>query len=199
MKRHAPATTRNSRPLADVLGKELPASGLVLEIASGSGEHAVFMASRFPALDWQPSDRESDALMSIDSWASEAGLGNLKPAVEIDATQGPWPIDEADAVLCVNMVHISPWQASEGLFRGAAGILAPGAPLILYGPYFEDEVETAPSNTAFDESLRARNPAWGIRRLSRMDELAAKTGFERTARYAMPANNLTLVYRRLDT
>lgn len=196
MKRHAPAAARNSEPIAQVLERELPESGIVLEIASGSGEHAVFMAQRFPALRWQPSDQDPEALLSIDGWASEAGLANLLSAVTLDASSADWPVDNADAILCVNMVHISPWEAAEGLFRGAARLLGKGAPLILYGPYFEDDTETAPSNIAFDESLRSRNPAWGLRRLSQMDLLASQTGFERTARYEMPANNLTLVYRR---
>lgn len=196
MKRHAPAAARNSEPIAQVLERELPESGIVLEIASGSGEHAVFMAQRFPALRWQPSDQDPEALLSIDGWASEAGLANLLSAVTLDASSADWPVDHADAILCVNMVHISPWEAAQGLFRGAARLLGKGAPLILYGPYFEDDTETAPSNIAFDESLRSRNPAWGLRRLSQMDLLASQTGFERTARYEMPANNLTLVYRR---
>lgn len=196
MKRHAPATARNSEPLAQVLAKELPDSGLVLEIASGSGEHAVFMARRFPSLLFQPSDRDPEALLSINGWADEAGLHNLLPGITLDAFASDWPVDEADAILCVNMVHIAPWQATEGLFRGAAKRLGEGAPLILYGPYFEDAVDTANSNVAFDQGLRSRNPAWGLRRLSRMDLLASQTGLERTARYEMPANNLTLIYRR---
>ena len=196
MKRHAPATARNSEPIAEVLAKELPDSGLVLEIASGTGEHAVFMARCFPAIRWQPSDRDGEALASVDAWANDAGLDNLLPAVELDAASLDWPIERMDAILCINMVHISPWDATEGLFRGAAKVLPAGAALILYGPYFEDDIETAPSNIAFDESLRSRNPAWGLRRLSAVDLLAAQSGFERRARYEMPANNLTIVYRK---
>ena len=196
MKRHAPATARNSGPLAGVLAQELPESGLVLEIASGSGEHAVFMARRFPALQWQPSDVETDALASVDAWAAESGLTNLRPAIALDASSRDWPIDAADALLCVNMVHISPWSASEGLFAGAGRILATGSPLILYGPFIEQQVETAPSNLAFDESLRMRNTEWGLREVTALDRLASSHGLERTARYEMPANNLTLVYRK---
>lgn len=195
MKRHAPATARNSDPLAKVLAKELPDRGLVLEVASGTGEHAVFMARRFPHLEWQPSDRDTAALDSVDAWAQEAGFGNLRPAIELDAAGAKWPVDHADAVLCVNMVHISPWAATQGLFSGSADILAGDAPLILYGPYFEPGVETAPSNLAFDSSLRGRDPTWGLRTLAAMDELAARSGFHRTATHHMPANNLTLVYR----
>ena len=195
MKRHAPATARNSGPLAEVLALELPDSGLVLEVASGSGEHAVFMARRFPALQWQPSDVETNALASVDAWAAESGLENLRAAIALDATSPDWPIDAAEAVLCVNMVHISPWLASKGLFTGAGRILAPGSPLILYGPFIEQQVQTAPSNLAFDESLRMRNAEWGLREVTALDKIAAAHGLERSARYEMPANNLTLVYR----
>lgn len=196
MKRHAPATARNSQPLAEVLACELPASGTVLEIASGSGEHAVFMARRFPALDWQPSDRDAEALASVDAWAAEARLANLRPAIALDAAAPDWPIVSADALLCVNMVHISPWDAAVGLFAGAGRVLGSGAPLVLYGPFVEPDVETAASNHAFDQSLRQRDPAWGLRSTADLDRLAAGHGMTRTARCAMPANNLVLVYRR---
>ncbi len=196
MKRHAPATARNSQPLAEVLARELPASGTVLEIASGSGEHAVFMARRFPALDWQPSDRDAEALASVEAWAAEARLANLRPAIALDAAAPDWPIVSADALLCVNMVHISPWDAAVGLFAGAGRVLGSGAPLVLYGPFVEPDVETAASNHAFDQSLRQRDPAWGLRSTADLDRLAAGHGMTRTARCAMPANNLVLVYRR---
>ena len=196
MKRHAPAAARNSAPIAQVLAEELPDSGLVLEIASGTGEHAVYFAREFPHLAWQPSDQDGAALASIDAYGKEAGLANLRPAISLDASRGGAPLDGAAAMVCINMVHISPWSASEGLFAMAASVLGEGAPLVLYGPYFEDEVETAPSNAAFDRSLKERNPAWGLRNLADVDELARRHGFDRTARHAMPANNLTLVYRR---
>ena len=196
MKRHAPATARNSQPLAEVLARELPASGTVLEIASGSGEHAVFMARRFPALDWQPSDCDAEALASVDAWAAEARLANLRPAIALDAAAPEWPIVSADALLCVNMVHISPWDAAVGLFAGAGRVLGSGAPLVLYGPFVEPDVETAASNHAFDQSLRQCDPAWGLRSTADLDRLAAGHGMTRTARCAMPANNLVLVYRR---
>lgn len=196
MKRHAPATARNSEPLAEVLARELPASGTVLEIASGSGEHAVFMARRFPALDWQPSDRDAEALASVDAWTAEARLANLRPAIALDAAAPDWPIVSADALLCVNMLHISPWDAAVGLFAGAGRVLGSGAPLVLYGPFVEPDVETAASNHAFDQSLRQRDPAWGLRSTADLDRLAAGHGMTRTARCAMPANNLVLVYRR---
>ena len=196
MKRHAPATARNSGPLAQVLELELPQQGLVLEIASGSGEHAVFMSRRFPDLQWQPSDVEAEALASVDAWAGEAGLQNLRPAVLLDACKPAWPVDRADAVVCVNMVHISPWAATVGLFEGAGRILGSGSPLVLYGPFVEADGELAASNREFDRSLRARNPDWGLRSVSDLDVLGTAYGFLRTARHEMPANNLTLVYRQ---
>lgn len=195
MKRHAPATARNSEPLAEVLAEELPDRGLVLEVASGSGEHAVFLARRFAALDWQPSDVDPEALASVDAWAAEAAVANLRPAIALDAAQANWPIAAADAVLCVNMVHISPWSAAVGLFTGAGRILTSGAPLVLYGPFIEPGRETAPSNLTFDQSLKQRNSEWGLRNTADLDALAADHGLRRTAHHAMPANNLVLVYR----
>jgi hypothetical protein len=196
MKRHAPAAGRNREPIAAVLTEELPAAGLVLEVASGTGEHAVHFARTFPALDWQPSDPDADARTSIAAWRAEAGLPNLLTPLALDAAAPPWPVERADAVLCINMVHISPVAATEGLLAGAAGLLASGAPLVLYGPYLEATIETAPSNLAFDADLRARNPEWGLRSVDWLDRLAARYGFARTRRVAMPANNLVLVYRR---
>ena len=196
MKRHAPATARNAEPLAEVLAIELPETGLVLEVASGTGEHAVFLARKFPHLRWQPSDTDPDALASINAWRSEAGLDNLAAPIALDAARCDWQARNADAILCVNMVHISPWEAVEGLFAGAERVLDINAPLILYGPYREAGIETAPSNLAFDQSLKQRDPAWGLRHVEDMDRLAAKYGLARTARHAMPANNLVLVYRK---
>ena len=197
MKKHAPATLRNRDVILEVLRKELPASGTVLEIAAGSGEHAVFFAQNLPKLEWQASDPAPDALQSISAYRAEAGLPNLKAPLELDARAPNWPIREAAAIVCSNMVHISPWAATQGLFAGAAQILSgPGAPLIVYGPYFEQGVEPAPSNLQFDEGLRQRNPDWGIRRAEDMDRLASEHGFARSARYPMPANNLTLIYRK---
>ena len=196
MKRHAPATGRNREPIAAVLTEELPATGLVLEVASGTGEHAVHFARTFPDLDWRPSDPDPASRESIAHWREEAALPNLLPPLELDAADPEWPIDHADAVLCINMVHISPLAASEGLVAGAARLLAPGAPLILYGPYFDAGVETAPSNLAFDLDLRSRNPDWGLRSVEWLDGVVEGAGFRRTRRVTMPANNLTLVYRR---
>jgi hypothetical protein len=196
MKRHAPATARNRDPIAAVLAEELPERGVVLEIASGSGEHAVHFARLFPQLDWQPSDPDRDALASIAAWRDEAQLPNLRPPVALDAAAAKWPAVRPDAVLCANMAHISPPQATEGLFAGAGRLLPAGAPLVLYGPYIENDVDTAPSNLAFDADLRRRNPSWGLREVAWLDELGHAHGFARARRVAMPANNVTLVYRR---
>lgn len=198
MKKYAPATLRNRDAIAAVLAKELPASGSVLEVASGTGEHAIHFAPRFPDLVWQPSDPSEEALESIEAWRDEEGSVNLRSPVQLDATSDRWRIDQATAIVCINMVHISPWEASEGLFSGAARLLKQGAPLVLYGPYIEPGVETAPSNLKFDLSLKSRDPRWGLRSTVDIDALAAQTGFERANRYEMPANNLILVYRRID-
>ncbi|WP_447728548.1 DUF938 domain-containing protein [Sphingomonas koreensis] len=193
-RKHAPATLRNREVIAEILAAVLPASGTVLEIASGSGEHCAFFAKRFPDLRWQPSDPEPSALASIASWC--AGLDNVAPPLAIDAAASDWVVDRADALLCINMVHISPWEAALGLLDGAARVLPAGAALILYGPYRRAEVPTAPSNEAFDLSLKARDPRWGLREVADVSEAAAVRGlvFERLVE--MPANNLMLVYRR---
>ena len=196
MKRHAPAAERNREPIAAVLTEELPTAGLVLEVASGTGEHAAHFARTFAALSWQPSDADADSRASIAAWRKEEPLANLLPPIELDASAPPWAVTRADAVLCINMVHISPLAATEGLVAGAAAELSAGGPLILYGPYLEAGVDTVPSNLAFDASLRSRNPAWGLRSVAWLDDLAAGRGFRRTRRVAMPANNLMLVYRK---
>jgi SAM-dependent methyltransferase len=196
MKRHAPAAGRNREPIAAVLTEELPAAGLVLEVASGTGEHAVHFARTFPHLTWQPSDPDPAARDSIATWREDEGLGNLLPPLDLNAADAEWPIERADAVLCINMAHISPLAATEGLVAGAARLLAPGAPLILYGPWLEADVETAPSNLAFDADLSARCPEWGLRQVEWLDGVAGGAGFHRTRRVAMPANNLTLIYRK---
>ena len=194
-KRHAPATLRNRDAIAAVLRVELPGRGTVLEVASGSGEHAVYFAEQFPALTWQPSDYEGDALASIDAYREECGLENVLPAMRLDAA-GQWPEMQCAAILCCNMVHVSPWSATEGLIHNAGHLLAAEAPLILYGPYLEEGVPTAVSNMEFDRGLRARNADWGIRDVADVDALATNAGFRRSARHAMPANNLMLVYRK---
>ena len=196
MKREAPAAARNRQPILEVLRTRLPASGLVLEIASGSGEHAVHFAAALPGLVFQPSDPDAGARASIDAWAEDSGLQNLRPALALDAAAGDWPVTAADAVLCCNMIHISPWTSAVGLVRGAARILRPGGLLYLYGPYRRDGRHTAPSNEAFDADLRRRNPAWGVRDLEAVAALAAKGGFDAPEVVEMPANNLSVVFRR---
>lgn len=194
-KRHAPATLRNRDAIAAVLADWLPGSGTVLEVASGSGEHVVHFAAAFPQLHWLPSDPDPAGLTSIAAYRAEAGLPNIAPPRALDAA-GEWPVERADAILCINMVHISPWEATLGLFAGAARLLAPGAPLILYGPYIEPAVPTADSNLAFDASLRAHNPAWGLRDTDAVKEAAVGAGLALAERCAMPANNLMLLFRR---
>jgi SAM-dependent methyltransferase len=195
MKCHAPAASRNREPIAAVLAELLPDAGTVLEIASGTGEHAAFFARRFPMLDWQPSDPDPEALRSIRAWRAEAGLANLLEPLRVDAAAADWPIAQVDAILCVNMVHISPWSATEGLMRGAERLLPAGAPLILYGPYRRAGVPTAPSNEAFDASLRARDPEWALRELETVQVTAEANGLSFERLVEMPANNLTLVFR----
>ncbi len=194
-KRYAPATERNRDHIVTVLHDVLPASGTVLEIASGTGEHAVHFAAAFPHLDWQPSDHDEAGLASIEAWRGEVQCGNLRAPILIDAA-GPWPQVHADAVLCINMVHISPWEATLGLFKGAADALAPGGPIYLYGPYKRCGVATADSNLAFDQSLKDRDPAWGLRDLEDVTAVAIAAGFSLDCVIEMPANNLSVVYRR---
>ena len=196
MKRYAPATERNRDPIAVVLHETLPERGIVLEVASGTGEHSAYFAKLFSVLQWQPSDPDPDALASIEAWREEARLPNLLAPLLVDAAEEHWPVPHADAILCINMAHISPWAATEGLMRGAGRLLAAGAPLILYGPYRREGVSTAPSNEAFDLSLKARNPEWGLRDMDAMTAEAEKSGlhFERLVK--MPANNLALIFRR---
>lgn len=194
-KRHAPATLRNRDAIAAVLADWLPASGAVLEVASGSGEHVVHFAAAFPYLDWQPSDPDPAGLTSIAAYRAETGLANIAAPLALDAAARDWPIDRVDALLCINMVHVSPWDATVGLFDGSARLLRKGAPLILYGPYFRKGHPTAPSNLAFDESLRARNGEWGVRWLEDVAELAEAKDFALAEVREMPANNLMLLYR----
>lgn len=195
-RRHAPATLRNRDAIVDVLRAALPTSGVVLEVASGSGEHAAHFARSFPALDWQPSDPDRAALASIAAWRKEAGLPNLRPPIRLDAAAPDWPVPQADALLCINMVHISPWEATLGLLRGAACILPPRGLAYLYGPYLRADVDTAPSNVAFDASLRARDPRWGLRTVENVVVAGVAHGLAFDRLVEMPANNLSLLFRR---
>ena len=192
MKKLAPATARNREPIRAVLARLVPASGVVLEIASGTGEHAVHMAGAFPHIEWQPTDPDDDALASIAAWRAEAALPNLRAPQRLDVRDAAWPA--ANMIVCINMIHISPWEATLALFAGAARTLAPGEVLYTYGPYRFDG-ETAPSNEDFDRSLKSRDPAWGVRDVTELRRAAVGFDFEEAV--AMPANNHSLVFRRV--
>jgi len=194
---YAPAAARNREPIFDVLRRHLPSRGLVLEVASGSGEHvAHFAQSSGPDLIFQPSDPDPGSRASMDAWAAALDLGNILPAIALDATSDRWPLSHADVVLCINLIHIAPWTAAVGLMRGAAGILPIGGVLFLYGPFRRNGCHTAPSNEAFDRDLRARNPAWGVRDLEAVAALAEAHGFAQPVVDEMPANNLSVIFPR---
>ncbi len=192
----APAAARNAAPILGVLRTALPAHGTVLEIASGTGQHAVHFAAALPGLDWQPSDADPRARASIAAWREHAGLANLRAPLDLDVCNEPWPIDAVDAVVCINMIHIAPWEATIALMKGAGARVAPGGALVLYGPYRRDGAHTAPSNDAFDADLRARDAAWGVRDLEAVEALARAEGFVCEAVVPMPANNFTVVFRK---
>ena len=193
----SPATARNRDPILAVLREALPPAANVLEVASGAGEHAVWMARGLAGVTWRPSDPDPRARASIAAWRDAEALPNLEPPLALDAGDpATWPAGPFDAVVCINMVHISPWTATGGLMAGAGRVLRPGGVLFLYGPYVEDDVETAPSNLAFDADLRRRNPAWGLRRLEDVEALAQGCGLVLVRRVSMPANNLSLVFER---
>ncbi len=195
-RRSAPHVARNTAPILEVLRRTLPEKGLVLEVASGSGEQSLAFARAFPELLWQPTDPDAAALASIAAWRDSEGLSNLLPPLELDAGAVDWPIDSAGAIVCINMVHISPWGATMGLMRGAERLLERGAPLYLYGPYRQQGVPTAPSNEAFDASLKSRNPEWGLRNLEDVAAEAERNGLTLERVVEMPANNLSVVFRR---
>lgn len=194
--RTAPATARNRDPILTVLRRILPAKGTVLEIASGTGEHAVHFAQALPDLTWQPSDPDETARKSISAHRERANLSNLMPPIELDASKDTWPLARVDAIVAINMIHIAPWAATEGLMAGAERLLLPGGILYLYGPYKENGQHTAPSNALFDADLTARNPAWGIRNLDEVRSLASQHKFDFVERASMPANNLSVVFRK---
>lgn len=193
-RKYAPAAMRNRGAIAETLRGQLPVSGLVLEVASGSGEHRAYFAQEFAALDWQPSDPDAAARLSIASWCD--GMANVRAPIHVDAAAADWPVDSADAVLCINMVHIAPWAATSGLMAGAATLLDKGAPLILYGPFRRADSATAPSNEAFDQSLKSRDPRWGLRTVEEVSAVAGSVGLAFDKLFEMPANNLILVFRR---
>ncbi len=190
------SVSRNRDPILAILQRILPRSGTVLEVASGTGEHAVHFAAALPALEWQPTDCAADALRSIAAHRAMAALGNLRPPIPLDVSCPPWPVLPADAVLAINMIHISPWHATEGLMALCSEVLAPSGLIYLYGPYRERGVPLAAGNAAFDASLRERDPAWGLRDLGVVRDLAARHGWDLVERIEMPANNLSLVFKR---
>jgi SAM-dependent methyltransferase len=190
---------RNREPILRVLRNVLPQSALVLEIASGTGEHAAWFSRALPGLRWQPTDLDPEALKSIEAWRDTTGLPNLLPPLQLDAAAETWPVAHADAVVAINMVHIAPWTATQGLIAGAARVLTPEGLLFLYGPFREGGMHTAATNAAFDADLRSRNPSWGIRDLDEITALASRHGLKAPERIAMPSNNLSVVLRRLPT
>lgn len=191
----SPVVERNRGPIRAVLRRVLPVAGTVLEVASGTGEHAVHFAAALPGLRWQPTDPDERSRWSITSWIEHSGLTNVAPPLALD-TRAAWPMDAADAVVAINMVHISPWPATVALLAGAARVLPPGGPLVLYGPYRVDGVHTSPGNTAFDAALRERDPTWGIRDVGAVVDAAAEVGLVLVERVPMPANNQSLVFER---
>ena len=196
-RRFAPAVARNKAAITEVLARHLPASGLVVEIASGSGEHALHFAEHFPALTFQPTDADAAALASIAAWRDEARLTNLLPPLMLDVMADVWPVQKADVLVCINMIHIAPWEATAALMQGAARSLPPNGMLFLYGPFKQGGAHTAPSNAEFDASLRAQDVRWGVRDLGAVAEIARAAGFAAPMVEAMPANNLSVIFRRL--
>jgi SAM-dependent methyltransferase len=191
-----PHVARNREPILEVLQRVLPRDGLVLEIASGGGEHAAYFAQNLPGLRWQPTDANAEMFESIAAHRADAGVANLLAPLHLDVTSEQWPVEHADALVCCNMIHIAPWAATEGLIAGAGRTLRRGAPLYLYGPYKVEGRHTAPSNEDFDTSLRARNPLWGVRDLTEVSRLAERHGFALAETVSMPANNLSVIFRR---
>jgi SAM-dependent methyltransferase len=194
MKHHAPAAERNKGPILNVLREFLTEPAFVLTIAEGSGQHVVHFAKHLPHVTFQPTDLEPDALASITAYVEEARCTNVLPAKLLNASSDAWPVDRADLITCINMIHISPWSATEGLFRGAARILPPDGFLITYGPYRFSGEFTAPSNKEFDASLRARNPEWGVRDVDDLENLATSVGMAMEGSMPLPANNHCLVF-----
>jgi SAM-dependent methyltransferase len=192
VRRHAPAAERNKEPILEVLRRVLPPRGLVLEIASGTGQHTAHFAAALPDLQWQPTEPDATYHESIRAWTE--GLPNVKPPLVLDATARPWPVEHADAILCTNMIHISPWQSTLDLMAGAGAILPRGGMLFLYGPYKRNGAHTAPSNEAFDADLRARNPEWGLRDMETVIDVAARNGLSFEEAIAMPANNFSVIF-----
>jgi SAM-dependent methyltransferase len=193
---HSPSAERNRDAILAVLRNVLPQRGTVLEIASGTGQHAIHFAAALPGVAWQPSDADAAARASIAAWTAHSGLTNIRPPLDLDVCRNAWGIDAAHALVCINMIHISPWAATEALIDGAARVLDPGGVLFLYGPYRRGGAHTASSNEAFDLQLRSRNPAWGVRDMEAVAQLAGAAGFAFDEPLAMPANNFSVVFRK---
>lgn len=193
----SPSAERNKGPVADVLKQVLPKEGLVLEVSSGTGQHVVHFAREMPHLAWQPSEREEASLQSVTRWMEEAALPNIRPILRLDVTEKPWPVASAAAVVCLNMIHIAPWSAGAALMRGAQDILITGGTLFLYGPFRRGGRHTSESNEAFDRQLRSQNMEWGVRDLEDVARFAEEHGFGTPDIHVMPANNLSVVFRKL--
>ncbi|SAK94344.1 SAM-dependent methyltransferase [Caballeronia pedi] len=196
VRRRAPAAERNRDAILSVLARVLPSSGIVLEIASGTGQHAAHCAAALPGIVWQPSDPDANARTSIAAWRAHAGLANLNAPLALDVLDDDWGIANVAAIVCINMIHIAPWEAAEALFRGAGTRLSAGGVLYLYGPYRRNGAHTAPSNEAFDQQLRANDPRWGVRDMEAVETLGEKAGFTLVETVAMPANNFSVVFEK---
>jgi hypothetical protein len=196
LRQRSPSAERNREPILAVLREALPATGRVLEVASGTGQHAMCFAAAMPGLDWHPSDADADARASIAAWIAHDGLPNVRAPLALDVHQSDWGVASLNAVVCINMIHISPWSATQALFAGASQRLGDGGVLYLYGPYKRGGAHTSPSNDAFDQQLRSRDPSWGVRDMETVVALGASFGLTCDEPVAMPANNFSLVFRK---
>lgn len=194
-RRQHPITERNKYPILAVLQRVFPAEGLVLELASGTGQHAAWFTEHLTGLRWQPTDREAGALASIDAWRRAAPHDRILPAIQLDVQSDPWPVAQVQAMLCVNMLQVSPWSSALGLLAGAARHLDPGAPLVIYSPLSRGGVHTSPGNQAFDQRLRAHDPDLGLRDVDALIEAGAVHGLRHEQTLDMPSNNTLLVLR----
>jgi hypothetical protein len=192
----SPSAERNKAPIAAILSQVLPAGGVVLEVSSGTGQHVIHFAKEMPHLIWQPSEREDDLLRSIEHWRTAEALANVRAPVRLDVMEWPWPVASAAAAVCLNMIHIAPWAAAEALIAGASKVADKGGTLFLYGPFRRGDRHTTPSNEAFDLQLRSQNPDWGVRDLEEVSAFAKARGFGPPAIHEMPANNLSVVFRK---
>ena len=193
----SPSAQRNRKPITQVLCEILPQVGVVLEISSGTGQHVVHFARSMPGITWQPSERDAGCLQSISAWLASEGLANVRAPLHLDVDDAVWPVSSADAIVCINMIHIAPWRATRALMRGAGVTLRAGGLLYLYGPYRRQGRHTSASNLAFDAQLRATNALWGVRNLEDVTGEANAAGFEAVRTIEMPANNLSVVFRKV--